>query len=268
MLHFLASNLPAFLIGSCIGSFLNVCIYRIPLGRSIVHPGSHCAACGAEIPWHHNIPVLGWFLLRGKAACCGTRIDLRYPVVEFLTALAITVLWNFYPPLIALAYVVFVCGLIVATFIDFDHYIIPDRITLGGCLAGLFFSTLLPRLQDQSTHWQGLVHSGYGLLLGGGLLFLIAVAGAVILKKEAMGMGDVKFLAAMGAFLGWQAPIFIITVSSLLGSVFGIALMLRKQRRWGLKIPFGPFLALAAGIWLLGGKQWMAAYISYVTTLR
>ncbi|MDD5260589.1 MAG: prepilin peptidase [Methylacidiphilales bacterium] len=264
----LLNYLAPFLVGACIGSFLNVCIYRIPLGRSVIHPGSHCAACGSPIPWQYNIPILGWLLLRGRAACCGTKIDSRYPLVEFITAAAFVALWNLYPPTPAWIYILFACGLIIATFIDLDHFIIPDRISLGGCLAGLLLSAVCPELHEKSTAWQGFLFGCYGLLLGGGLLYAIAVLGSAVLKKDAMGMGDVKFLAAMGAFLGWQAPLFIIMVSSLVGSVFGIALMIRRHKRWGLKIPFGPFLAIAAAVWLLGGKQWMADYIHYVTSPR
>jgi len=249
------------LTGACIGSFLNVCIYRIPLNKSVVHPGSHCAACGAPIPWFLNLPVLGWFILNGKTACCGTRLDLRYAMVEALTAILFAWIWLLYPPLTAAIHLLVVCALIVATFIDIDHFIIPDRITLGGCVAGLVVSTIYPPWQGRSSPLHGFLASFEGLLLGGGLLLFIAICGRLILRKEAMGMGDVKFLAALGAFLGWKAPLFIIAVSSLCGSIIGISLMLRRQKRWGLKMPYGPCLALAALIWQLGGHLWMAQYL-------
>ncbi len=255
-----------FAFGACIGSFLNVCIYRMPLGRSVVHPGSHCAACGSALPWQVNLPIIGWLRLKGRSACCSTKISPRYPVVELLTALLTVWIWNLYPSLLGLAYLVFTYGLIIATFIDIDHFIIPDEISLGGCVAGLILSGLIPQLQETSNPWQALINSLLGLVFGGGLLLVIALVGSFILRKEAMGMGDIKLVAGMGAFLGWQAPLFIIAVSSVLGSVIGIGMMIRKQKRWGLKMPFGPFLAMAAVIWILGGHVWMARYMAVFDT--
>ncbi|MDR0533694.1 MAG: prepilin peptidase [Verrucomicrobiales bacterium] len=253
-----------FCIGACIGSFLNVCIYRIPLGKSVVHPGSHCAACGSPIRWWNNLPIFSWFILRGRSACCGTRIDFRYALVEALTAGLILVLWQCYgltDPWLALIYILFTCGLIIATFIDFDYFIIPDRITLGSCVAGLLLSAVYPQLQQVSSPLAGLGRSFIGLVVGGGLLWAVAIIGRLVFRKEAMGFGDVKFLAGMGAFLGWQSVPFIVAVSSLIGSVFGIGLMLMSGRRWGVRIPFGPYLALAALVWVLGGSKWMYWYL-------
>jgi len=187
-------------------------------------------------------------------------------VVELLTALLTVWIWNLYPSLLGLAYLVFTYGLIIATFIDIDHFIIPDEISLGGCVAGLILSGLIPQLQETSNPWQALINSLLGLVFGGGLLLVIALVGSFILRKEAMGMGDIKLVAGMGAFLGWQAPLFIIAVSSVLGSVIGIGMMIRKQKRWGLKMPFGPFLAMAAVIWILGGHVWMARYMAVFDT--
>jgi leader peptidase (prepilin peptidase) / N-methyltransferase len=252
-----------FILGACVGSFLNVCIYRMPLGRSIIRPASRCAACGTALPWHLNIPVLSWICLRGNSACCSTRITARYPLVEFITALLSVWIWNLFPPLLALTYLVFTYGLIVATFVDIDHFIIPDEISLGGCVVGLILSALLPQLQETDNHLAGLVNSLLGLVFGGGVLLVIAVVGSFVMRKEAMGMGDIKLIAAMGAFLGWKAPLFIIAVSSILGSVIGIGMMIQKQKRWGLKMPFGPFLAMAAVVWILGGHQWMTAYLAF-----
>jgi leader peptidase (prepilin peptidase)/N-methyltransferase len=254
--------LGPFLFGACLGSFLNVCIYRMPLGRSVVSPGSRCAACGTALPWHVNIPILGWLRLMGRSACCSTKVSGRYPLVELISAILTVWIWNLFPPALALAYIVFTYGLIVATFIDIDHFIIPDEISLGGCVVGLLLSTALPQLQGSSIHLQGLINSLLGLVFGGGLLLVIAVVGSFVMRKEAMGMGDVKLIAAMGAFLGWQAPLFIIAISSVIGSVIGIGMMVKKQKRWGLKMPFGPFLALAAIIWILGGHHWMDSYLA------
>jgi leader peptidase (prepilin peptidase)/N-methyltransferase len=171
--------------GACVGSFLNVCIYRIPLGRSVVRPGSHCAACGAPIPWWRNLPVLSWFILRGRAACCGTRIDFRYALVEALTAALFVTLWQRYAvlPWLAAIYLLFVCGLIVATFVDLDHFIIPDRITLGGGVLGVLLSALYPQLHHTHLMWQGLWLGLAGLAAGGGLLLVIALAGSVIFRQ-------------------------------------------------------------------------------------
>ncbi|MDR1145732.1 MAG: prepilin peptidase [Verrucomicrobiales bacterium] len=253
-------------VGACVGSFLNVCIYRIPLGKSVVAPGSHCAACGAAIPWWRNLPVLSWFVLRGRAACCGTRIDFRYALVEALTAALTVTLWRYYAatPVLAVIYLTFTAALIVATFIDLDYFIIPDRITLGACVAGLALSVAVPELHGAASWSAGLLRGALGLVCGGGLLLAVALLGRLIFRREAMGLGDVKLLAGMGALLGWQSVLFIIAVSSLIGSVFGLGWMLVNGFRRGLKIPFGPYLALAALLWLLGGSQWMARYLAYL----
>jgi leader peptidase (prepilin peptidase)/N-methyltransferase len=256
----LLSGVWVVLTGACVGSFLNVCIYRMPLGRSIIRPRSHCAACGTALPWKYNLPVLSWLILRGRAACCGTKIDVRYPLVESLTAAGCLALWWLYPAPLWIIYSIFFCGLVVATFVDIDHFIIPDEISLGGLVVGLVLSTVFPELQGVGSFWQGFLWSLAGAVLGGGTLYLISWIGSAILKKEAMGMGDVKLLAAMGAFLGWQSPFFIIAVSSVIGSVFGIFLLFRKRKAFGVRMPFGPYLALAGVLWLLGGREWMARY--------
>ncbi len=253
-------------IGACIGSFLNVCIYRIPHGKSIVAPSSRCAACGIQLPWKHNIPVLAWFLLRGRCSCQLTKLSFRYPLVEALTAFLFLWIWNSYPPALAAAYLIMASGLIIATFVDIDLFIIPDRISLGGIVVGLILSTLIPELHDQDTWKGGLIHSAVGMVAGGGILLGIAILGALIFRKEAMGMGDIKLLAAMGAFLGWQAVLFIIAASSIVGAVYGILQMLRKQTRWGMPIPFGPFLALAALAYILGAHYFVTAYFDSLST--
>jgi len=134
----------AFVVGACVGSFLNVCVYRIPLNRSVVHPGSHCAACGAPIPWYFNIPIVSWLVLRGRAACCGTKIDARYWLVELAVAVLFMALWLRYPPIEAVIYAIMMSGLTAACLIDLDHYIIPDRFTLGGCVAGFLACAIHP----------------------------------------------------------------------------------------------------------------------------
>jgi leader peptidase (prepilin peptidase) / N-methyltransferase len=239
----------SFILGACIGSFLNVCIYRIPAGESIVSPPSRCPRCGAGIRWYQNIPIFSWIALGGKCASCKAGISVRYPLVEALTGGLFTLVFFYFgigwPTLV---FWVFMAMLVVITFIDLDHQIIPDVISLPGIVIGFFGSFLLP--------WISWTDSLYGILLGGGSLFLIATGYELLTKKEGMGGGDVKLLAMLGAFLGWKAVLPIIFVSSLLGTIVGVPLMLIKGADSKLAIPFGPFLASAAVIWLFWGGDW------------
>jgi leader peptidase (prepilin peptidase)/N-methyltransferase len=259
----------AFVLGACVGSFLNVCTYRIPLNRSVVSPGSHCAACGAPIPWYRNIPVLSWLVLRGRAACCGTRIDGRYAVVELGTGLVFLALWLRFgvrdqDPLTAVLYAVMTAGLIVACLIDLDHFIIPDRFTLGGCIAGFVACAIDPRLMGEATRLQGFTWSLASAMAGALVLLAVGWIGTLIFRKEAMGMGDVKFLAAICSFLGVTSLIWTITVSSAVGAVLGVALILWQRGAWGTRIPYGPFLGLAAVGWLFGGADITHAWLQTV----
>jgi leader peptidase (prepilin peptidase)/N-methyltransferase len=257
LLHRILESLVAFTVGGCVGSFLNVCVYRIPLNRSIISPGSHCAACGAPIPWHNNIPVISWLALRGRAACCGTRIDARYCMVEFGVALLFMALWLAYPPIEAVLYAVMVSGLVIACLIDLDHYIIPDRFTLGGCLAGFIACAIHPALMGPTaiTALQGFSWSLASAISGALTLLAVAWLGTILFKKEAMGMGDVKFLAAICSFLGATSITWILPLSSLIGSILGVTLIFWQRGAWGTRIPYGPFLGLAAILWLFGGSQ-------------
>ena len=252
----------AFIAGACVGSFINVCAYRIPLNRSVIHPGSHCAACGAPIPWYYNIPIISWLALRGRAACCGTRIDLRYCLVETGMAFLFFALWMKYgtSPLTAVIYAIMVTGLVIACLIDLDHYIIPDRFTLGGCVAGFIACTIHPALMGKTTALQGFSWSLASAIIGALVLLAVAWLGTLLFKKEAMGMGDVKFLAAICAFLGGTSITLILPVSSLIGSVLGLSLIFWQRGAWGTRIPYGPFLGLAAILWLFGGGDFMYSY--------
>ena len=254
----------AFIVGACIGSFLNVCVYRIPLNRSIVSPPSHCAACGAPIPWYNNLPIFSWIALKGRAACCGTRIDARYCMVEIGMGFLFMALWMKYAPLEAFIYAIMVSGLTVACLIDLDHYIIPDRFTLGGCVAGFIACAIDPALMDRQTALQGFSWSLAGAMLGALTLLAVAWVGTLLFKKEAMGMGDVKFLAAMCAFLGGTSITWILPLSSLIGSILGLALIFWQRGAWGTRIPYGPFLGLAAILWLFGGREFMFDYWEHV----
>ncbi len=224
-----------FVLGACIGSFLNVCIYRIPAERSVVVPGSHCA-CGRPIAWHDNIPILSWILLRGRARCCGRSFSIRYPAVELLTALLFLACWMQYPPAKAVVGMVFVSILLCATFIDFDHMIIPDRFAIGGAVVGVVLSALVPSLHDQAVtgFWaidamRGVIEAVIGIFVGSALVLWIAELAEVVLRKEAMGFGDVKFLGAIGAFTGWQGGVFAVFGGAVLGTMAFAAILLFEK---------------------------------------
>ena len=343
-----------FVFGSIVGSFLNVCIHRMPLGQSVVSPPSHCPQCQYQIPGYLNIPLFTWLWLRGKCANCAAPISARYFAVELLTALTFTTTWlhfgakGFAPPMI---YCVLLAGFIVATFIDFEHFIIPDEITIGGVAVGVVLSGLFPEIHFGAKAADGLKAAAIGAVVGAGLVYGIlrlgkllfgqhriplpensvitftenelllpdgpvsyeelfyrssdtvafhatrlemvdrsywnaevrlspaklrvgadefdpstvhymeAVTSAIVLPREAMGFGDVKFMAAIGAFLGWPAVVFSLAVSALLGSVVGVTLIVCKKREWSSRIPYGPYIALAAVIWLFG-REHIVAWMS------
>ena len=251
-----------FLFGACWGSFLNVCIYRIPFDQSVAVPArSFCPSCERTIAWFDNIPILSYLLLRGKCRHCRERISPRYPLVELITALLFSAIWLLYGPDPRVpVYWLITCGLIAGTFIDFEHLIIPDRFTIGGMAAGLVISPLVPSLHGTASPLHAFLASALGLIVGYGMLKGVAVLGKWAFKKDAMGMGDVKLLGAMGAFLGWDAVIFVVMISSLFGSMVGILLIVSGQKGWQSKIPFGPYLSLAAMIWILGGYRLWAWY--------
>jgi leader peptidase (prepilin peptidase)/N-methyltransferase len=260
----LQNFLYPFLMGACVGSFLNVCIYRLPLGLSIANPPSYCAACGTALKFWNNIPLISWLMQRGRCSYCNCKVDARYFIVELLTAAWAVVLWNLYPLDLAIIYFIFSAALIVATFIDIDHFIIPDEISLGGAAIGIVLCGFFPILQNQTTILSGISWSFISFLIGGGLLFIIAIAGTVLLKKEAMGMGDIKLLAMMGTFLGWKACIFIIAFSSIFGSIIGLSILLAQKKWRSIPMPFGPSLALSAFLWILVGHEWMQIYLDYI----
>jgi len=248
----------AFLLGSVVGSFLNVCIYRVPRGFSIILPSSRCPSCNNPIrPWD-NIPILSYIILSGKCRLCNAGISPRYPLVESLNAvLYVTVLWRFGNDfaLFFLIYFVFLSSLVVITFIDIDYQIIPNGITLPGIILALFFgSTMLPDPFSR-TDLLGLKSSITGVLLGVGLFYSIAVLGKAVFKKDAMGGGDIKMMAMVGGVLGWKGILLTTFIGSLSGSVIGILLIMTKGKSWGSKIPFGPYLALGAVLSLFFGQE-------------
>ena len=242
-----------FIFGMCIGSFLNVCIYRLPSGKSIIRPASACPDCGTAIHWYDNIPLISYVILRGRCRGCKTPISIRYPIVELLCGLFAMTSWmQFGNSLSALIYFIFIAALLVITFIDIDHRIIPDIISLPGIPLGFLASLILPQLK-----WSD---SLIGILAGGGSLLAIAWGYQLITGKDGMGGGDIKLLAMIGAFLGWKGVLFTIMASSLIGTVVGIILMLRARKGIKMALPFGPFLAIGAIIYLFFGPQLIAWY--------
>lgn len=349
-------RVTAFVLGATVGSLLNVCIYRLPLDLSVNEPRrSFCPACKKQLPWIQNVPLLSWLVLRGRCANCGSRIAFRYFAVELITALLFLAIWLRFPWDVAIAYWVFVSLLIAATFIDFEHFIIPDEITIGGTVLGVVASLLVPALMLTDSRLAAVGMSLFSAALGYGLLWLVLEGGklafgkkkihleaptpfswtrngddadfgvggerglwsdhfarekdqlillcddAVIdgrplgkvtlrfhynrvafnveelqldqlqtisgiarelqIPREAMGRGDLKFLAAIGAFLGWRAVLFSIFAGSLLGSLVGIATMLIGKRVWSAKLPFGPYLAGGALVWMFYGEALLAWYV-------
>jgi leader peptidase (prepilin peptidase)/N-methyltransferase len=244
--------LIAALFGMLVGSFLNVCICRLPKNESIVTPPSHCPHCSSQICWYDNIPLFSYLLLRGRCRGCGASISLQYPLVELLNGILTFLLFLRFGTTLAFATLFLFCSaLIVITFIDIEHQIIPDEISLSGIVIGFILSFFI-----KGHSWQ---NSLCGILLGGGSLLLVAYGYQRLTGKEGMGGGDIKLLAMMGAFLGWKAVPFIILASSLVGSVIGISIMLLQKKDSKLAIPFGPYLAFGAVLYIFYGRvliQW------------
>jgi len=242
-----------FVFGAVIGSFLNVCIYRIQREESIVWPGSRCPTCGASIAFYDNLPIVSFLLLLGRCRACRAPISWRYPLVEALNGAGYLLLWRqFGLTWPAPIYALFFSALVVVTFIDLDIQIIPDVISLPGIAIGLAVSHWLP---------QGLINSLIGALGGYVFFWVVAVVGARVLKQEAMGGGDIKLIAMVGAFLGWWNVILTIFLGSLSGAVVGLLLMAVKGWRRRTPIPFGPFLALGAVLALFFGEPIWGWYV-------
>jgi leader peptidase (prepilin peptidase)/N-methyltransferase len=349
----------AFILGAAIGSFLNVCIYRLPRDLSVNKPRrSFCPNCKKEIPWNQNLPLISWLALRGRCANCGARIAFRYFGVELITALLFLAIWRTFPPEIAVAYWIFVSLLVVATFVDLEHFIIPDQVTIGGTIVGIVASFALPELMDTDSRLAALVRSALAAALGYVVLWIVLEGGKIAFGKkrvrldapapfvwtrrgddadfivgeeqslwseyfarekdrlllhcnevkidnrdlgettlefhynrvksggeefsldnvdriagvvreleiprEAMGRGDLKFLAAIGAFAGWRAVLFSIFAGSILGSVVGLFSLVVGKRVWSAKLPFGPYLAVGALIWIFFGDVFVQWYVNLI----
>lgn len=345
-------DLCVFVFGAAIGSFLNVCIYRMPIGKSIVSPPSACPGCGQFIRWFDNIPLFSYLALRGRCRHCGAQFTPRYFLVELMTAVMFLVLWIRFDGWLAPIYWIFTAGLIVSTFIDFEHFIIPNEITYGGVIAGFVLSVIYPPLMHAESIGQAALRSGLGILVGGLSLYLVVELGKIffgkrkvplpantpvviadqsitfgdeqitwldmfsresdrleftatllkfgdqsfenakvivsettltvngqafelatlgrieattdliIIPREAMGLGDVKLLAAIGAFLGWQATLFTVFVSSVVGGVVGVLLIVTGKTDWQSKIPYGPYIVFGAITWIFFGHQIVHWYMN------
>ncbi len=276
----------SFVFGAVVGSFLNVCIYRIPEGRSVVHPGSTCS-CGKPIAWYDNIPIFSWFLLRGRARCCGERFSMRYALIELLTGVLFYLSWVIHSPVVAIIGFLFIAFLICATFIDFDHMIIPDRFSIGGMVIGVLISAFFPALhglEDMTlvSNIRSVVISITGALIGAGLVYWISVLGEIAFRKPAMGEGDVKFVGFIGAFCGWQGAVFSMFGGAFIGSVVLLPILLvgrllnsrgsetkdaedseeteDEPIALGSQVPFGPMLAVGGLVYFLGFDGYVDAY--------
>jgi len=249
-------SIVSIIFGALIGSFLNVCIIRLPREESIITPGSHCPHCAKPINFYDNIPVVSYLLLKGRCRYCKESISIQYPLVEGITALgSLALFMRFGPSLSYLFYFSFVAALIVITGIDLYHQIIPDVISLPGIGVGLLASLVIPQIN--------FLDSLIGALLGGGSLFIVATLYQWLFKREGMGGGDVKLLAMIGAFLGWKAVILTILLSSLIGSITGMIMMVLKGKDFKYAIPFGPFLSFGAVIALFYQNEIIFWYLRY-----
>ena len=267
----------AAVFGACVGSFLNVVVYRLqqpdPADRSVLGR-SFCPGCGTPIPWFKNVPVLGWLMLAGRATCCGGRISIRYPFVELLTAaLFFALAW--WPPYGAIfaadatadpaaaaaltLHATFASMLIALTFIDFDSQLLPDVLTKPGMVLGLVagfwpgLAGVISPDESVSPQLRSLLASVLGLTVGGGVTWTVRALGSAVFRKEAMGFGDVKLMGMIGAFLGWQGALLTLFLGCVFGAVVGVTIALRGSMQ--VRIPFGPYLAMGAVVSLFAGEQ-------------
>lgn len=242
-------SILAFIFGAAVGSFLNVVILRLPEEESsLAFPASHCPACKTSLSWYENIPILSYLFLRGKCSHCKVKISLQYPIVELSTGLLTLALYHKFGLTIeGFGYFLFCAALVVIIWIDIYHQIIPDILSLPGIVIGFLFSFITPYVTPQS--------SILGILLGAGVLYAVAYLYFIIRKQEGMGMGDVKLLGMIGAFLGYQSLLFVIFFSSFTGTICGLFAMAKQGKGSATRIPFGPFLSIAAIIFLFFNQE-------------
>ncbi len=282
---FMLISIFVFIIGTIFGSFLNVCIHRLPREESIVWPGSKCPACGKLIAWYDNIPVFSFLVLGGRCRSCKIKISSRYWIIEILTGCAYLWIWFYFGlTLVALAAAILFSLLLVAAVVDLEHQIIPDEVSLGGLAVGFLLSALIPALHREVIWWRSLIDSGIGLVAGGGIIYLTGTIGNLWLfwvrhlgvqmrrnlywrkklsryrhMKDSMGGGDVKLLAMLGAFLGWQKVLLVFFLGPVLALPLGLFLKFIRKKE---VIPFGPFLSLAGWFVFLWGNQIINWYLS------
>ncbi len=251
----LLPSLVAGLFGALIGSFLNVCVHRIPRGTSVVWPASACPSCARNLSWFENIPVLSYVALGGRCRSCRTPISIRYPIIEALTAAMFGLAWWYYGPgVLLVSRLLFGCALIVLFAIDLEHHLLPNAITLPGIAAGFAFSLVTE---------PGWLSSLLGILVGGGVLYAIAEIYFRVRHEEGLGMGDVKMLAMVGAFIGWPQALITLMMASFAGSILGVVLI--ATRRGGMKyaLPFGTFLAVGAALAATVGPGLLDWYLAF-----
>ncbi|MEK6715703.1 MAG: prepilin peptidase [Candidatus Omnitrophota bacterium] len=242
-----------FIFGLCAGSFLNVCIYRLPRAESIIMPGSHCPYCNNKIRFYDNIPLISYILLKGRCRDCNVKISFKYFFVELLTAVIFLFSFKYYGiSLQFFIYNLFFVLLLIAAFVDMKYRIIPDEVSLGGIILGLALSFIFPQIQNVNSHFSGLLLSVIGALIGAAITYLTGLLGSFLFKKEAMGFGDVKLMAAVGAFLGWALALIAFFTAPFFGLIYGIFILVKKKSHL---VPYGPFLSLGAVIALLFGKK-------------
>ena len=262
----------SFAAGAIIASFLNVVIWRVPRGESIVRPGSHCPQCGAAIRWWQNVPILSYLALRGRCASCKCRISARYPAVELLGGILFCAAYLKFNPLalpareqaaatvLLVAAWIWIALMIAGSFIDFDHLLLPDFTTVGGMVLGLGANAVLSLMRHTPAP---IVSSAAGLATGFGILWAVRFAGSKIARREAMGMGDVFLLGAVGAMFGPVAAAATLILSSVAGSIAGMAMVALSKIRLGemKPIPYGPYICLGCAVWIFCGERLLGWYM-------
>jgi leader peptidase (prepilin peptidase)/N-methyltransferase len=254
------SAVSAFLVtvfGLSVGSFLNVCIHRLPLRESLMHPGSRCPRCHAALKPYDNIPVLSYLVLRGRCRACGAPISWRYPLIEAITGAVFLAAYILFDAPVLYQRLLFACAMIVLFVIDLEHRILPDVITLPGIILGFLFSFIMP---------PGWIDSLIGLVVGGGSLWLMGEVYFRLRHEEGMGFGDVKMLAMIGAFLGWKLMLLTLILSSFLGSAIGLGMIAARRGDMKYALPFGTFLAVGALVACVIGDRivnWYASFYNY-----
>ena len=255
-MYYGVNDVLIFILGLIVGSFSNVCIYRIPRNESIIYPASHCPKCHSNISPKDNIPLLSYILLKGRCRNCKSKISIQYPIVELLTGLVYLIIYLTYGLSIqSLIYIILSSSLIIISFIDLNEQIVPDVISLPGIVIGFVISFFVPYIS--------FIDSALGIVAGGGIILIIGLAGSAIFKKEAMGGGDVKLAAMVGAFLGWKYIIISLFLGFFLGALAGIILILSKIKSREDDIPFGPFIVLGSFITLLWGEKIISWYLGF-----